>query len=464
MSKNEIKKYLIKDKIKTPFLTIDVIKTSSRSKYKNVKLSNRKNHQETEYKTIDIFPIKSTVNKNKLIIPKIIKTSNHEKNKRKVEILKNLRYFKTKNLNSNFINSNYFDINNNNYYVNLFNASTPKLINNKPKKPDMIKSLNSSRNSVKKFKYFNLNNLKKKFNQNIPLSNLDKKKNSPNNTEKNDVIEKMKNYRNKLVIEFMKYLKRFITLFKKKIFEFFVFQTKSIKRVETSYIYKKKIQLTPRKKEMTRYLTYNNTSKKNIKRKINDKNTNMKYFKTSILRRKIIINKKMNNKNKVLLNGEIKNIFLLPDNSKKNIIQKKIVNIKHSFKGKEPNNNLLQIPSVHNSLKNNVTEIEVYFRHTDNEKNILPNKEKINLRFNQIRYKWNTPKNKYKFISNNIIQSLVDLFSIICQENADYEFLEHRKQYLNNKKENKLLSSILEVDEKISGSLLDSIIRDEKKK
>lgn len=469
MSKNYIKKDLIKGKINNCFLTIDVLKTSSSSRYKNLKLSNRKVHKETDYKTIDTFSIKSTNNKNKLIIPKIIKTSNLEKNKKKFEILKNLKCFKTKNLNNNFINSNYFDINNNNYYVNLFNASTPKIIKNKPRKTDTIKSLNTSRNSLNKFKYFNLTNLKKKFTQNIPLSYSDKKKSLHNNTEKNDVIEKMKNYRNKLVIEFMKYLKRFILLFKKKIFQLFVFLTKSIKRKGTSYnyVYMKKIQRTPRKKDITRYLTYNNSSKKNTKRKINYNDTNMKYFKTSILRKKIIINKTMNNKSENILNDEIKNIFMLPEHSKKNIAHKKIVNINHSFKRKEPINNRIEIPSLYSNLKNNVTEIEVNFRQgdkNDNIKIISQNKEKINLRFNQIRFKWNTPKKIYKFFSSNIIQSLVDSFSIIRQLNTKTEFFELRKKYLNNKKENKILSSILEVDEKITGSLLDSIGRDEKKK
>ena len=193
----------------------------------------------------------------------------------------------------------------------------------------------------------------------------------------------------------------------------------------------------------------------------------MKYFKTSILRKKIIINKTMNNKSENILNDEIKNIFMLPEHSKKNIVHKKIVNINHSFKRKEPINNRIEIPSLYSNLKNNVTEIEVNFRQgdkNDNIKIISQNKEKINLRFNQIRFKWNTPKKIYKFFSSNIIQSLVDSFSIIRQLNTKTEFFELRKKYLNNKKENKILSSILEVDEKITGSLLDSIGRDEKKK
>ena len=58
MSKNTLEKDLIKRAIKTSFLTINVLKTSSRSKYKNLKLSNRKIHQETDYKKIVPISIK----------------------------------------------------------------------------------------------------------------------------------------------------------------------------------------------------------------------------------------------------------------------------------------------------------------------------------------------------------------------------------------------------------------------
>ena len=54
--------------------------------------------------------------------------------------------------------------------------------------------------------------------------------------------------------------------------------------------------------------------------------------------------------------------------------------------------------------------------------------------------------------------------SLNCAKNEDNEFLELRKKYINNRKENKILSSILEVDEKISSSLQDSIKIEKRKK
>ena len=137
-------------------------------------------------------------------------------------------------------------------------------------------------------------------------------------------------------------------------FIYFVNKAKSIKRkgISYKYIYKKKIQQTPKKKGINRYLTHI-SSKKNSQSKIN-KNSNMKYFNTSILRSKIIINKTMNNKIEDILNDEIKNIFILPYHPKKNIIHKKDVIINHSYKKTEPNNNLVQAPIIHNYLKNNV--------------------------------------------------------------------------------------------------------------
>ena len=90
MSKNSFKNKLFKINAKNTFLTINVPKTSLNLKYKNLKLSNGKNIPiNINYKTISTSSMNSTKNKNKLIIPKLIRNSNLEKSQNnKLEKLK----------------------------------------------------------------------------------------------------------------------------------------------------------------------------------------------------------------------------------------------------------------------------------------------------------------------------------------------------------------------------------------
>ena len=123
--------------------------------------------------------------------------------------------------------------------------------------------------------------------------------------------------------------------------------------------------------------------------------------------------------------------------------------------------NLLKLNSDYKNKKD-VTEIEVNFKRSIN--NILTEKNKINIRFNEIIYKWNKSKKKNLYIKykNNFSKCLVNSFCLNCNNNINNDFLELRKKYINSKKENKILSSIIEVDEIISGSLQDSFKIDNK--
>ena len=123
--------------------------------------------------------------------------------------------------------------------------------------------------------------------------------------------------------------------------------------------------------------------------------------------------------------------------------------------------NLLKLNSDYKNKKD-VTEIEVNFKRSIN--NILTEKNKINIRFNENIYKWNKSKKKNLYIKykNNFSKCLVNSFCLNCNNNINNDFLELRKKYINSKKENKILSLIKEVDEIISGSLQDSFKIDNK--
>ena len=151
--------------------------------------------------------------------------------------------------------------------------------------------------------------------------------NTFNNTYNNEAFKKMKNYRNKLLLEFMKHFQRFILLNKKKYFSFLIEQIKSIKRKEFSYkfIYKKKIQQISRNNDLNKYYTYNNSSKRILKSEhtLNRKaNINFNNIDNPLIKRKIIVNKIINNKSKDVINDEIRNVFISPNYKDKIIFQK----------------------------------------------------------------------------------------------------------------------------------------------
>ena len=256
----------------------------------------------------------------------------------------------------------------------------------------------------------------------------------------------------------MKHFQRFILLYKKRYFSFLIEQIKSIKRKEFSYkfIYKKKIQQISRNNDLNKYYTYNNSSKRILKNEhILNRKANIIFnnIDNSLIKRKIIVNKIINNKSKDVINDEIRNVFISPNYKDKIIFQKN--NINHSFKSTKEDMNLLKLNSDYKNKKD-VTEIEVNFKRSIN--NILTEKNKINIRFNEIIYKWNKSKKKNLYIKykNNFSKCLVNSFCLNCNNNINNDFLELRKKYINSKKENKILSSIIEVDEIISGSLQDS--------
>ena len=358
MSNNSVNYKIFKVNTKNSYLTINALKTSSNMKYKNSIVSNVKNIPiNISYKTINTSSINSTKNKNKLIIPKLIRDSKLENNKNKLEKFESLKSLKSKYFGRNVNNRNYLDINNN-YYVNLFNSSTPKY-----SKIDINKKFNSKENRIliNKVKYLNLTNIKNTFNQTFSSN---KKKYMFTYTENSEALEKMKNYRNKLLLEFMKYFQRFILLYKKKNFCFLIERIKCFQKKEISYkyIYKKKIQHISRNKDMNKYYSYNNCSKKFLKNKnaLNKEvNSNLKPSDNLLKKRKIIINKIINNKSKDVLNEEVRNVFISSNNIDKVNFQKN--NINHSFKTTKKTINLF---NQNSNKKNNtnVIEIEVNFK------------------------------------------------------------------------------------------------------
>ena len=189
MSTKVKKNGLINSKKKNSFLTIDVKKLSLHSTYKNLKLSNKKNtSRELTYSAINSAVINSKKNKNKLIIPNLVNTINLERRKKQIIKLRNFPTLKLKNFGNSFINSNYFDINNNNYFVNLYNTSIPKTV----KRVDISKRFNTKENKhlVNKVKYLNLTNLKKNINLHIKAKSFERKKYSLNNIKINESDKK----------------------------------------------------------------------------------------------------------------------------------------------------------------------------------------------------------------------------------------------------------------------------------
>ena len=272
MSTKVIKNDLLKAKKKNSFCTINVQKISLNSNFKNLKLSNKNNiPRELIHRTINTTIINSNKNKNKLIIPNLVNTINLEKRRKKNIQLRNFPTLKLKNFSSSFINSNYFDINNNNYFVNLYNTSNPKIV----KKENISKKIvtKENKNLVNKIKYFKLKNLKKNINLHIKAKSFERKKYSLNDIKINEADKKMKNYRNKLLLEFMKHFKNVIISYIKKYFIFFIKQILVIRNsgISSSYIYKKKLHQTSKIDGNNLYFTYNNSSKRIYQKEINNK-------------------------------------------------------------------------------------------------------------------------------------------------------------------------------------------------
>ena len=112
-------------------------------------------------------------------------------------------------------------------------------------------------------KYLNLTNLKKNINLHIKAKSFERKKYSLNNIKINESDKKMKHYRNKLLLEFLKHFKNTIFSYLKKYFNFLRKQILSIRKsgISTSYIYKKKLNQIPKIKDNHQNFSYNNSSK-----------------------------------------------------------------------------------------------------------------------------------------------------------------------------------------------------------
>lgn len=425
MSNNSFNYKIFKINTKNSYLTINVPKASSNMKHKNAIISNMKNIPiNISYKTINTSSINSTKNKNKLIIPKLIRDSKLENKKNKLEKFESLKYLKSKYFGRNVNNRNYLDINNNNYYVNLFNSSTPKY-----SKIDINKKFNSKENRIliNKVKYLNLTNIKNTFNQTFSSN---KKKYLFNYTENNEALEKMINYRNKLLLEFMKYIDKFLFLYKKR---HFLLLTKNIniikeKKLLHKCIYKKKIYKIPCRNSISKFYTFN-TSLQKMKIKVINKNKNITNLNISGIKGKNLIKKIINNQSKDVLDGEIRNIFIDSNFPFKNKnLNNKSNTIYTSYKGKK---NKFNLDSY------NDREIEIKFKNVDYlNKEINKSPNKINLRSNSFSYNiWKKNVNK-KYMK-------------LTMQRAINEYYVINKRYIDNENQNKNLASITEEDEKI---------------
>ena len=488
-----IKKTQTKKKIK--YFILNTSKTPISQK----KESKTRNHINSASQISKTLPIKNNIsqlnfntivntntNNRKLIIKRYSKNILHLKNyftsKNSIdnESIKRPNIIKAKDFKKNFTKNfytNFYDINNNNYFVNLYDSSTS------------IPQKYKARNSV----------LNKKFHPKINSRNADIRDNSfnkvnrtnyyeasitePDNYNKSLYInisntkEMLNNYRNKLLKEFMKYLKKFYINYYKKAFIHFINELKLIKKKKPfkQFVYSKKIQKNPKIFKKMSYIESIINKRKAERHKI--LSNNFIHKKLNLTDRKIesksIVSKIINNKSKELLDGKIRNIFLdssfLNETNKldadNNIYSNKTssrIDYNHSFRGNRHRIFLGEIISPKEKQNaNNCREIKVNIRQIEqlkNEKNKrLSFDEKINLRFNCIELKNNKVKNSNNININKIYASnLVESFSIISKNEKKAKF-HGRKKYFNLLKNKKFLSSIKEEDEKFSLSIQDSI-------
>ena len=376
--------------------------------------------------------------------------------------------------------TNVYDINNNNYFVNLYETSTS------------IPSKYKYRNSV----------LNKNFNSQVISRNEDKNDNisisyhtnKPNKTTFYDnsisniftdlntsfTIEMMKNYRNKLLKEFMKYIRKFYRYHYKKYFIYFINQLKTIKKrkPKSEYIYSKKFQKIPYTKLFKKVAVKPFINKKKIINKnsvIINRNKLYREHVSCLTDRKIdggsIVSKIINNQSNELSDGKIRNIFLdssflneklkEEDNSYNHNNSSSIDNISYRRRRINISNRILSPNPTrkYNTINTNSREIKINFRiinklrQEKNEK--IVNNSKIQFRYNYFVFDEN--KNNKKKSNDKkesyVISNLVNSFSIIISKHK----FEGRKKFINIKKDSKFLSAIKEEDEKYSLSLQDSI-------
>ena len=441
---------------------------------------------------------KTEMNKRKIIIQK------YSKNKPKLksyftsqtsienESAKNKKFLRAIDFKKSFtknIYTNFYDINNNNYFFNLYDSSTivPKKYrgrNSVLNQNFYTKDVSSSRNLNNKNSVFNIKKNQTHF---YEISNTDLNNYNDSININTDTKEMLKNYRNKLLKEFMKYLKKFYINYYKKYFIFFINQLKILKNKKPlkQYVYSKKIQKQPKLFKKISY-TDSAVNKNKVKRKkiFRNKRIYNNNKSLNLTDRKIdennIVSKIINNQSNELIDGKIRNIFLDSSflNERNSIDRESIGNNyinhnslsldnNHSYRGFKHkiflNENIS--PNRIPQKENNYREIKINFHHIEEmkkerEKNLLSFNNKIKLRFNYILF--SEPIMKKEVNKKNEIKLeisyLVNSFSILDKkESKKHIFVEGRKKYLNLLKNKIFLSSIKEEDEKYSLSIQDSI-------
>jgi hypothetical protein len=420
---------------------------------------------------------------------------------------KDTRLFRVKDFKKNFTKNyftNYYDINNNNYFVNLYDASTSLISKNK----DRNSVINN--NFYKKVNTRNLTYNSKNISFHKTKNNL-RSINGINKIEKNNdasyldtsvTIEMMKNYRNKLLIEFIKYLKKFYKNYYKKYFIYFLQELKSIsiQKTKKKFIYSKKIQkaniFSKKFKKISKVDPLINKRKAQTNKYLVNKAENFNSMNLSCgkLKRNNIFSKIINNQSDELVDGQIRNIFLdssflneqnllvNKDDEINNIFLNKNISTIEYYSNKEHKNKVRDILFKEGILSDN-KGTGTGSNSNKNDDNDYNREIKINLNLNNEFYKKNRSRiylrnnfNHMVFIDKNnykngkrktayeslTISNSVQSFSIICCDKG-FSFLEGRKKYVNLIKNRKFLSSIKEEDEKYSLSIQDSIVADNTK-
>ena len=505
------KNIIIQTKNKYNYFDLNTYKTPTSTKNINknqiIKKTsiNNKNNKNTPLR-INIF--NETQNKKQILINKITnnisKLKNYYTSKNTIENELRKKSFKIKDIKKKLYEKNYFtnfyDINNNNYFVNLFNTSTS--IPSKLNTSVSILSKYKGRNSVINKNYYTRVNSRNINNKEMNLNKINKTNNYESSTNGIDTFndsayfdtkEMLKNYRNKLLKEFLKYLKKFYINYYKKYFIIFINKLKSIKNKKSlkQYVYSKKIQKQPfnKSKKFKKNSLINSLINRkmiiNKKLLINKKIIGKSFCLTDRrLEGNSIVSKIINNKSNKLLDGKIRNIFLdssflnkentfddisINNNTSNNDRYSSIDN-NHSFRGFKNRILLGEIISPKNKTNNNTNsrEIKIDFRQLEKKKQeknkyYLSFDNKIQLRFNEIESHVNKNKNirytNLKFNENFlIISNLVESFTIISKKDIQrMNELDRRIKYYNLLRNQKFLSSIKEEDEKFSLSIQDSI-------
>ena len=364
--------------------------------------------------------------------------------------------------------TNVYDINNNNYFVNLYETLTN--IPSRKKYRNCI--INQNTKEISRNQYYSNKTDKNYIVRPHKTSNCVNSIGSIFSDKEyfnsSVTIEMMKNYRNKLLKEFMKYMKKFYRYHYKEYFIYFINQLKTIQKRKTlnQFVYAKKIQKTPymkvyKKISVKRKMTNNDKNKVIINRR--------NYNYSSLTDKKIdddedsIVSKIINNRKSELSDGKIRNIFL--DSSflnEKNSKEEDVYNINLLNKIFSPNISNRR----YNTISTNSREIKINFRmikELKQEKNKKLVKNQIQIRNNIIEINDNE-YNKKKSNSNgnkqsceNFVISNLDSFNMITEKNNKYSSKERRKKFITFKKNSNFLTSIKEEDEKFSLSFQDSI-------